>query len=94
MILLYAVSGGFFGSVLGVILKKLREHRQRLDMFHQEFELQVAALRHHYKNLALGIHGFSGRITASLWTVARTPWYSLLNRTPWKSFWATSWATP
>jgi signal transduction histidine kinase len=29
---------------------------------HQEFELRVATLRHHYKNLALGITGFSQRI--------------------------------
>jgi signal transduction histidine kinase len=62
MILLYATSGAVIGSFIGVILKKLKEHRQRLDIFHQEFELQVATLRHHYKNLALGIRGFSSRI--------------------------------
>jgi signal transduction histidine kinase len=33
---------------------------------HQEFEFQVATLRHHYKNLAIGIHGFSGRIKRKL----------------------------
>jgi signal transduction histidine kinase len=62
MLLLYAASGGVFGLVIGLILRRLQEHRLRLDVFHQEFELQVATLRHHYKNLALGIHGFSGRI--------------------------------
>ncbi len=66
MVLIYAASGGVFGTFIGVILKKLREHRQRLDIFHQEFELQVATLRHHYKNLALGIHGFSSRIKRKL----------------------------
>jgi signal transduction histidine kinase len=37
-----------------------------MDSLHQEFELQVATLRHHYKNLALGIHGFSSRIRRKL----------------------------
>jgi signal transduction histidine kinase len=66
MILLYAVSGGLIGLVIGLILRSLREHRLRLDAFHQEFELQVAALRHHYKNLAYGIHGFSSRVKRKL----------------------------
>ena len=66
MVLLYAATSGVVGASIGFILQKLREHRQRLDMFHQEFELQVATLRHHYKNLALGIHGFSSRIKRKL----------------------------
>ncbi|MDI6854566.1 MAG: HAMP domain-containing sensor histidine kinase [Deltaproteobacteria bacterium] len=66
MIFFYAASGGMFGAVIGFILQKLRERQQRLDVFHEEFELQVATLRHHYKNLALGIHGFSSRIKRKL----------------------------
>ncbi len=66
MIFFYAASGGMFGAVIGYILQKLRERQQRLDVFHEEFELQVATLRHHYKNLALGIHGFSSRIKRKL----------------------------
>jgi len=66
MILLYALVGSAIGVVIGAILKRLREHRLRLDTFHQEFELQVATLRHHYKNLALGIHGFSSRVKRKL----------------------------
>jgi len=66
MMLLYSVLGALIGGVLGLVLKRLREHRQRLDTMHQEFELQVATLRHHYKNLAIGIQGFSGRIRRKL----------------------------
>jgi uncharacterized membrane protein YqgA involved in biofilm formation len=62
MMLLYTLLGAVIGSILGIILKRLKEHRQRLDILHQEFELQVATLRHHYKNLAIGIQGFAGRI--------------------------------
>jgi len=66
MILLYTLLGALVGGVLGLVLKRLRENRQRLDTMHQEFELQVATLRHHYKNLAIGIQGFSGRIKRKL----------------------------
>ncbi len=66
MILLYALMGGAFGAVLGRVFQGLKENRRRLDTLHQEFELQVATLRHHYKNLALGIHGFSSRIKRKL----------------------------
>ncbi len=66
MILLYSFSGGIIGAVLGYIFQRLQENRLRLDSLHQEFELQVATLRHHYKNLALGIHGFSTRIKQKL----------------------------
>ncbi len=66
MITLYALLGGAFGIILGLVFQRLRENRLRLDTLHQEFELQVATLRHHYKNLALGIHGFSNRIKRKL----------------------------
>jgi signal transduction histidine kinase len=66
MMLLYSLLGALVGAVLGLVLKRLRENRQRLDIMHQEFELQVATLRHHYKNLAIGIQGFSGRIRRKL----------------------------
>jgi signal transduction histidine kinase len=62
MMLLFAVFGGVSWGIIGLVLKYLRENRLRLDTLHQEFEFQVATLRHHYKNLAIGIHGFSGRI--------------------------------
>jgi signal transduction histidine kinase len=38
----------------------------RIQGLRQEFEIQVAALRHHYKNLTLGISGFSGRARRKL----------------------------
>jgi signal transduction histidine kinase len=66
IILFYALFGGLGGLVLAAIFKRLRENRQRLDTLHHEFELQVTTLRHHYKNLALGIHGFSARIKRKL----------------------------
>lgn len=51
---------------VGYFLFRLQEQRQRLRTLHREFELQVAALRHHYKNLAIGISGFSNRIKRKL----------------------------
>jgi len=66
MMLLFSVFGGVSWGIIGIVLKRLRENRLRLDTLHQEFEFQVATLRHHYKNLALGIHGFSGRIRRKL----------------------------
>lgn len=66
MMLIYAVFGGIVWGFIGFILKHLRDSRLRLDTLHQEFELQVATLRHHYKNLAIGIHGFAGRIKRKL----------------------------
>jgi signal transduction histidine kinase len=62
MALLYALTGGIFGALLGYVLKRLKEQSLLLEMLHHEFELQVATLRHHYKNLAIGIRGFSERI--------------------------------
>ncbi|MHB8067855.1 MAG: sensor histidine kinase [Desulfobaccales bacterium] len=66
MMLLFSVFGGVSWGIIGFVLKRLRENRLRLDTLHQEFEFQVATLRHHYKNLALGIHGFSSRIKRKL----------------------------
>jgi signal transduction histidine kinase len=66
MIFIFAVFGGIVWGVIGLILQHLRESRLRLDTLHQEFELQVATLRHHYKNLAIGIDGFSSRIKKKL----------------------------
>lgn len=66
MVLLFSLFGGLVWAVIGWIFKQLRENRLRLDNLHQEFELQVATLRHQYKNLAVGIHGFSGRIKRKL----------------------------
>ncbi|MCL4500737.1 MAG: ATP-binding protein [Deltaproteobacteria bacterium] len=66
MALLFALFGGVSWGIIGFALKHLRENRLRLDSLHQEFEFQVATLRHHYKNLAIGIHGFSGRIKKKL----------------------------
>ena len=62
MMLLFSLFGGVSWGIIGFVFKHLRDNRLRLDTLHQEFEFQVATLRHHYKNLALGIHGFSGRI--------------------------------
>jgi hypothetical protein len=60
--LLYAISGGLAGLIVGFIFQRIQENRLRLDNLHHEFELQVTTLRHHYKNLALGIQGFSNRL--------------------------------
>jgi signal transduction histidine kinase len=66
MMLIFAAFGGIVWGFIGFILQRLRESRLRLDTLHQEFELQVATLRHHYKNLAIGIHGFSSRTKKKL----------------------------
>jgi signal transduction histidine kinase len=66
MMLIFGAFGGIVWGFIGFILQHLRESRLRLDTLHQEFELQVATLRHHYKNLAIGIHGFSSRIKKKL----------------------------
>ena len=57
--LLYAIPGGTLGAILGAIFRRLKENRLGLEALHQDFELQVGTLRHHYKNLAIGIEGFS-----------------------------------
>ncbi len=61
-IILAGSGGGLTGATLGRIFQRIRENRLRLDNLHHEFELQVTTLRHHYKNLAMGIQGFSNRI--------------------------------
>jgi signal transduction histidine kinase len=63
---LYTLGGSALGALLGTMLQHLKQHRQRLQTLNHEFELQVAALRHHYKNLTLGIHGFTSRIKRKL----------------------------
>lgn len=60
--LLYAISGGLAGTIVGFVFQRIQENRLRVDKMHHEFELQVTTLRHHYKNLALGIQGFSNRL--------------------------------
>jgi signal transduction histidine kinase len=62
MMILFGLSTGIFGAILGQVFKKLKEHQLQIETLHQEFELQVASLRHHYKNLTIGIEGFSGRV--------------------------------
>jgi len=61
-IVLSGLGGGLAGAIIGRIFQRIRENRLRLDNLHHEFELQVTTLRHHYKNLALAIQGFSNRI--------------------------------
>ncbi|MFP3867619.1 MAG: sensor histidine kinase [Desulfobacteraceae bacterium] len=65
-ILTYTLTGAVFGAVLGKALQHLKEHRQRLKTLSQQFEIQVATLRHHYKNLTIGIRGFANRVRKKL----------------------------
>jgi signal transduction histidine kinase len=69
------MTGLIYGSALGYVFHLLREERKRIQTLHREFELQVATLRHHYKNLAVGISGFAGRIKRKLVAV---PNYEIL----------------
>jgi signal transduction histidine kinase len=71
MMTLFALSGGVIGAILGQVFKKLQEHQRQIETLHQEFELQVASLRHHYKNLIIGIDGFSRRISRKVAALAR-----------------------
>jgi signal transduction histidine kinase len=64
--LLYAISGGIFGGFCGWLYSRLKEKRMRLQFLNEEFQLQIAAIRHHYKNLTIGIQGFSNRIKRKL----------------------------
>lgn len=66
MNLVFGLFGGISWFIIGLVFQRLRENRQRLATWHREFEFRVATLRHHYKNLALGIHSFSGRIKRKL----------------------------
>ncbi len=61
-----SLTGLILGTILGFVFYRLQENQKRLQNLRQEFESQVAALRHHYKNLALGISGFSGRARRKL----------------------------
>ena len=61
-----SLTGFIFGAALGFFFYRLKENQKRLQGLRQEFEIQVAALRHHYKNLALGISGFSSRARRKL----------------------------
>jgi signal transduction histidine kinase len=71
MMTLFGISGGVFGAILGQVFKKLKDHQRQIETLHQEFELQVASLRHHYKNLSIGIDGFSGRVSRKVAEIAR-----------------------
>jgi signal transduction histidine kinase len=71
MMTLLGVSTGIFGAILGLVFRKLKEHQWQIETLHQEFELQVASLRHHYKNLAIGIEGFSGRVSRKVTELVR-----------------------
>ena len=61
-----SLTGIILGAALGFVFYRLKENQKRLQILHQEFEIQVATLRHHYKNLAIGISGFSGRARRKL----------------------------
>jgi signal transduction histidine kinase len=66
VILLFALTGALFGSGLGWVYSLLKESRLHEELVRKEFELQVASLRHHYKNLAIGIRGISSRVNHKL----------------------------
>lgn len=64
--------GIIYGASLGYIYYLFRRQHYNLNVVHRDFELQVAALRHHYKNLALGIQGFSKRVAQKADQVSNT----------------------
>jgi signal transduction histidine kinase len=66
MKLLYGILGGILGAILGAIFRGIEKNRLGLEALHKDFELQVASLRHHYKNLTIGIEGFSKRIKRNM----------------------------
>jgi signal transduction histidine kinase len=66
LILLFALTGALCGSGLGWVYSLLRASRLQEELLRKEFELQVASLRHHYKNLAIGIRGISNRVNRKL----------------------------
>jgi signal transduction histidine kinase len=66
LILLFALTGALFGSGLGWVYSLLKQSRLHQESLRKEFELQVASLRHHYKNLAIGIKGISNRVNRKL----------------------------
>lgn len=61
-----SLTGVILGVALGFVFYRLIEDQKQIQSLRQEFEIRVAALRHHYKNLALGINGFSGRARRKL----------------------------
>jgi hypothetical protein len=61
-----SLTGLILGAALGFVFYCLKENQKRLQDLRQKFEIQVLALRHHYKNLALGISGFSSRARRKL----------------------------
>jgi signal transduction histidine kinase len=61
-----SLTGFIFGAALGLAFYRLKENQKRLLSLRQEFEIQVSSVRHHYKNLALGISGFSSRAKRKL----------------------------
>jgi signal transduction histidine kinase len=71
MMTLLGISCGVFGAALGLVFRKLKEHQWQIETLHQEFELHVASLRHHYKNLTIGIEGFSGRVNRKVTELAQ-----------------------
>jgi signal transduction histidine kinase len=71
MMTLLGLSTGIFGAVLGQVFQKHKEHQVQIETLHQEFELQVASLRHHYKNLTIGIEGFSSRVNRKVAELVR-----------------------
>ncbi len=64
--LFFALTGALFGTLLGWFYSRSEESRLHEEYSRKEFELQVASLRHHYKNLAIGIRGFSNLIKKRL----------------------------
>jgi signal transduction histidine kinase len=71
MLSFYLLSGAVFGAGFGIIYQKLVENRRHIEHLYQEFELQVASLRHHYKNMTIGIQGFSQRIKRKVTDLTR-----------------------
>lgn len=63
---IYTLSFAAAGAVIGAVCRRLKENRERLKNLSHDFEIQVATLRHHYKNLTLGIDGFAHRIKRKL----------------------------
>ena len=65
-LLLYALTSALFGLILGWFYFRIKSKSNQLSHVYHEFEVMVAALRHHYKNLAIGIQGFSRRVKQNL----------------------------
>jgi signal transduction histidine kinase len=61
-----SLTGFIFGAALGYAFYRLKENQKRLLSLRQEFEIQISSVRHHYKNMALGISGFSSRAKRKL----------------------------